>query len=88
MNHFTNQVAIVLVNQDVWAPLNNLKTLMLTGLSAAGVIVMIFAIIQFATALASHDTSQKIGAVMVFVAGALLFSAGLVLTFLTGTPVS
>lgn len=71
---------------DIWAPVNNLKTILLAGLGSVGVIVLIVGIVQFATAWVAHDTSQKISAIMVFMAGALLTSASVIISVLTGTP--
>ena len=64
---------------DVWAPLNNLKDLLLTGCASVGVIVLIIGVIQFATSYVSHDNSQKITAIWVFVAGAMLIGAAAIL---------
>lgn len=65
---------------DVWSPLNNLKDLLLAGCASVGVIVLIIAVIQFATSFVSHDNSQKITSIWVFVAGAMLISASAILS--------
>ena len=67
---------------DVWSPVNNLKDLLLAGCASVGVIVIIIAIISFATSLVSHDNSQKINSIWMFVAGALLIGAAAILATL------
>lgn len=52
--------------------INQLKTLLLTVVGAAGVIVVIMAVVKIASSLSAHDTSQISGGIMQLVGGLLM----------------
>ena len=62
--------------------LGNLKTFMLSLLSAAGVIVVIWGIVQVAMGFKSQDGTQKTQGILFLAGGAIMASIGAVLTLL------
>lgn len=91
MSEIANRATILMYEptpvptSDVWAPVNNLKDVLLAGMASVGVIVLIIAIVQFATSFVSHDNSQKINAIFIFLVGAMFIGASALLGTIIGT---
>lgn len=64
-------------------PLINLKTIALALVAAAGVIVLIFGIVRFASAFQKMDQNGEHTAVYTIIAGGIMASAGTILAILT-----
>ena len=73
---------MALAATDAVSTINNLKNLMLNVLSAAGVVAVIWGIVQVAMGFKSQDGSQKTQGVLFLAGGALLAGIGPVLTAL------
>lgn len=64
-------------------PLNNLKTIMLSIVATAGVIVLIFGIVRFAVAFQKMDQNGEHAAVYTMITGGIMAGAGTILAVLT-----
>lgn len=64
------------------APINALKSVMLSIITAAGVIIIIWGVVRFAIAFQKHDQNAEYAGIFTIVAGALLIGAQAVLTAL------
>lgn len=71
-----------LAGPDALTAIDNLKNLMLSIISAAGVILVIWGIVQVAMGFKSQDGTQKAHGVLFLVGGLLIASVGTVLTVL------
>lgn len=67
---------------DAVGIINNLKTFMLSLLSAVGVIIVIWGIVQVAMGFKSQDGTQKTQGVLFLAGGAIMASIGVVLNLL------
>lgn len=67
---------------DALTAIDNLKNLMLSILSGAGVIMVIWGIVQVAMGFKSQDGTQKSHGILFLAGGALIASIGPVLTAL------
>lgn len=68
---------------DVVKPMNNLQTLLTTIATGIGGVWLLISVIQFAFAFNQNDSAGKQSAIKGMVAGGILLSAGIVITFLT-----
>lgn len=67
---------------DIVKPLTNLRTLLSTVATGMGGVWLLWSLIQFAFAFNQNDPGSKQSALKGIVAGGILLSAGLVLTFI------
>ena len=67
---------------DALTAIDNLTTLILSILSAGGVILVVFGIVQVAMGFKSQDGTQKAHGIMFLVGGLLIASVGTVLNVL------
>ena len=73
---------MALAAPDAVTTINNLKNLMLNLLSAVGVILVIWGIVQTAMGFKSQDGTQKAQGVLFLAGGALIAGVGPILTAL------
>lgn len=64
-------------------PLNNLKTILLSIVGTAGVIVLIFGIVRFGIAFQKMDQNGEHAAIYTMITGGIFAGAGIILAVLT-----
>lgn len=72
----------VYANGNYLAPINNLKTVFLAIIGAAGVIIILWGVVRFAMAFQKHEQNAEYGGIYTIVAGAVMVGASAVLTAL------
>jgi len=70
--------------QELYKPMNNFLDLLMDGLTIAGILVLIFAVVMFCVSLATHEASQKITAAIGLMIACLLIGIRFVIQFITG----
>lgn len=64
-------------------PINKLKTVMLSIVGAAGVIVLLYGVVKFAESFQKKDQNGEYSAIYTIVAGAIMIGASAIITALT-----
>lgn len=83
-------MAVVMAPVNVYAapgasyltPLNNLKTIFIAVVGAAGAVVLLWGIVRFGMAFQKHDQNAEYGGIYTIAAGAIMVGASAILTAL------
>ena len=75
-------VCVVYAANEVTAPLNNLKTLILSIIGAVGIIILAKNVMEFAQSYQQQDSSSMNSAIKGIVAGLIMAAISSVITFL------
>jgi len=88
MNYLTNLLVnkffLTSTTSEVFKPITNFTDLLLDGLAAVGVVAIIISIVVLVVSFFTHESSQKITAVIGLMAGCLLVAVRIVIPFITG----
>ena len=80
--YMTRPVVVFAGPSSYTAPLDNLKTVLITIAGSAGVIIVLYGIFRFALAFKKMDQNGEHDAIFTMIAGGILLAASVVLTAL------